>query len=74
MELSKEIKIEAREIVSEYSQIFNELEKLEMMTSSLDLQKDLLLSRLTLLRDRERLLIDNLGEVDKQITLDELLS
>lgn len=74
MELSKEIKIEARGIVSEYSQLFNELEKLEMMASSLDLQKDLLLSRLTLLRDRERLLIDNLGEVDKQITLDELLS
>lgn len=74
MELSKEIKIEARGIVSEYSQLFNELEKLEMMASSLDLQKDLLLNRLTLLRDRERLLIDNLGEVDKQITLDELLS
>lgn len=74
MELSKEIKIEARGIVSEYSQLFNELEKLEMMASSLDLQKDLLLSRLTLLRDRERLLIDNLGEVNKQITLDELLS
>jgi hypothetical protein len=41
---------------------------------NLDLQKDLLLSRLESLRDRERLLIDNIGETDKNITLNELLS
>ena len=74
MEIPFEIKTEAKTIVSEYSQIFNELEKLEMMASSLDLQKDLLLSRLDALRDRERLLIDNIGEVDNKITLDKLLS
>jgi hypothetical protein len=74
MEIPYEIKTEAKTIVSEYSQIFNELEKLEMMASSLDLQKDLLLSRLDALRDRERLLIDNIGEVDNKITLDKLLS
>jgi predicted nucleic acid-binding Zn-ribbon protein len=74
MEISHTIKNEAKTIVSEYSQIFNELEKLEMMASSLDLQKDLLLSRLDSLRDRERMLIDNIGEVDNKITLNELLS
>ena len=74
MEISHTIKNEAKAIVSEYSQIFNELEKLEMMASSLDLQKDLLLSRLDSLRDRERMLIDNIGEVDNKITLNELLS
>lgn len=74
MEIPIEIKTEARGIVSEYSQIFGELERLEMMTSSLELQKDLLLSRLESLRDRERLLIDNIGEVDTKITLNELLS
>jgi len=74
MEIPTEIKIEAKSIVSEYSQIFNELEKLEMLASNLELQKDLLLSRLETLRDREHLLIDNIGEVDKKITLNELLS
>jgi hypothetical protein len=74
MEIPYTIKTEAKTIVSEYSQIFNELEKLEMMASSLDLQKDLLLSRLDALRDRERMLIDNIGEVDNKITLNELLS
>jgi hypothetical protein len=74
MEISLQIKHEAKTIVSEYSQIFDELEKLEMMASNLDLQKDLLLSRLESLRDRERLLIDNIGETDKNITLNELLS
>jgi hypothetical protein len=74
MEIPTEIKIEARSIVSEYSQIFNELEKLEMLASNLELQKDLLLSRLETLRDREHLLIDNIGEVDKTVTLESLLS
>jgi hypothetical protein len=74
MEIPANIKIEAKGIVLEYSQIFGELEKLEMMASNLELQKDLLLSRLESLRDRERLLIDNIGEVDKKITLEELLS
>jgi hypothetical protein len=74
MQIPISIKIEAKEIVSEYSQIFNELEKLEMVASSLELQKDLLLSRLAALRDRERMLIDNIGEVDRKITLEELLS
>ena len=74
MQIPIPIKIEAKEIVSEYSQIFNDLEKLEMVASSLELQKDLLLSRLAALRDRERMLIDNIGEVDKKITLEELLS
>ena len=74
MEIPTEIKIEAKSIVSEYSQIFNELEKLEMLASNLELQKDLLLSRLETLRDREHMLIDNIGEVDKKITLNELLS
>jgi hypothetical protein len=74
MQIPTPIKIEAKEIVSEYSQIFNDLEKLEMVASSLELQKDLLLSRLAALRDRERMLIDNIGEVDKKITLEELLS
>ena len=45
-----------------------------MMASNLELQKDLLLSRLESLRDREHMLIDNIGEVDKKITLNELLS
>jgi hypothetical protein len=74
MQIPISIKIEAKEIVSEYSQIFNDLEKLEMVASSLELQKDLLLSRLAALRDRERMLIDNIGEVDRKITLEELLS
>ena len=74
MEIPPNIKIEAKGIVFEYSQIFEELERLEMMASKLDLQKDLLLSRLESLRDRERMLIDNIGEVDKKITLNELLS
>lgn len=74
MEISNQIKHEAKTIVSEYSQIFDELEKLEMMASSLDLQKDLLLSKLNSLRDRERLLIDNIGDFNKNITLNELLS
>jgi hypothetical protein len=74
MEISNEIKMEAKSIVSEYSQIFNELEKLEMMASNLELQKDLLLSRLDTLRDREHLLIDNIGEIDKTVTLEALLS
>ena len=74
MEIPTEIKIEARSIVSEYSQIFNELEKLEMLASNLELQKDLLLSRLETLRDREHMLIDNIGEVDKTVTLESLLS
>ena len=72
MEIPKEIKIEAKSIVLEYSQIFNELEKLEMMASNLELQKDLLLSRLETLRDREHVLIDNIGEVDKTVTLESL--
>ena len=74
MEIPTEIKIEAKSIVSEYSQIFNELEKLEMLASNLELQKDLLLSRLETLRDREHMLIDNIGEVDKTVTLESLLS
>ena len=74
MQIPIEIKREAKEIVSEYSQIFNELEKLEMMASNLELQKDLLLSRLETLRDREHVLIDNIGEVDEKITLESLLS
>ena len=74
MEITVEIKNEAKNILSEYSQIFGELERLEMMASSLELQKDLLLSRLESLRDRERMLIDNIGEVDNKITLSELLS
>lgn len=74
MQISSEIKIEAKGILSEYSQIFSELEKLEMMASSLELQKDLLLSRLDSLRDRERVLIDNIGEVDNKITISDLLS
>ena len=74
MEIPTEIKIEAKSIVSEYSQIFNEIEKLEMLASNLELQKDLLLSRLETLRDREHLLIDNIGEVDKTVTLESLLS
>lgn len=74
MQISSEIKIEAKGILSEYSQIFSELEKLEMMASSLELQKDLLLSRLDSLRDRERVLIDNIGEVDDKITISDLLS
>lgn len=74
MNIPTQIKIEAKEIVSEYTQIFDELEKLEMLASSLELQKDILISRLETLRDRERLLIDNIGEVDKNITLDKLLS
>jgi predicted nuclease with TOPRIM domain len=74
MEIPVEIKNEAKNILSEYSQIFGELERLEMMASSLELQKDLLLSRLESLRDRERMLIDNIGEVDNKITLSELLS
>ena len=68
------IKTEAKLIVSEYSQIFEELEKLEMLASSLELQKDRLLSRLETLRDREHVLIDNIGEVDAKITLESLLS
>jgi predicted nuclease with TOPRIM domain len=74
MEIPVEIKNEAKNILSEYSQIFGELERLEMMASSLELQKDLLLSRLESLRDREHMLIDNIGEVDNKITLSELLS
>jgi hypothetical protein len=74
MEVPNNIKIEARHIVSEYSQIFEELEKLEMLASSLELQKDLLLSRLETLREREHVLIDNIGEVDAKITLEALLS
>jgi predicted nuclease with TOPRIM domain len=74
MEIPVKIKNEAKNILSEYSQIFGELERLEMMASSLELQKDLLLSRLESLRDRERMLIDNIGEVDNKITLSELLS
>ena len=74
MEISNNIKTEAKSIVSEYSQIFNELEKLEMLASSLELQKDLLLSRLETLREREHVLIDNIGEVDAKITLESLLS
>lgn len=74
MEISSTIKIEAKGILSEYSQIFDELAKLEMLASSLELQKDLLLSRLETLRDRERLLIDNIGEIDNTITLNDLLS
>jgi hypothetical protein len=74
MEVPNNIKIEARLIVSEYSQIFEELEKLEMLASSLELQKDLLLSRLETLREREHVLIDNIGEVDEKITLESLLS
>ena len=74
MEIPVEIKNEAKNILSEYSQIFGELERLEMMASSLELQKDLLLSRLESLRDSERMLIDNIGEVDNKITLSELLS
>jgi hypothetical protein len=74
MEVPNNIKIEARLIVSEYSQIFEELEKLEMLASSLELQKDLLLSRLETVREREHVLIDNIGEVDEKITLESLLS
>jgi hypothetical protein len=74
MEVPANIKIEARSIVSEYSKIFEELERLEMMASSLELQKDILLSRLETLREREHMLIDNIGEVDSKITLEALLS
>ena len=74
MEIPSTIKLEAKGIISEYSQIFEELEKLEMLASSLELQKDILLSRLESLRDRERLLIDNIGEVDNKITINYLLS
>ena len=74
MEIPSQIKLEAKGILSEYSQIFGELERLEMMASSLELQKDILLSRLESLRDRERVLIDNIGEVDNKITLSDLLS
>jgi hypothetical protein len=74
MEISNNIKTEAKSIVSEYSQIFNELEKLEMLASSLELQKDLLLSRLETLREREHVLIDNIGETNEKITLEALLS
>ena len=74
MKIPTNIKIEAKGIVLEYSQIFEELERLEMMASNLELQKDLLLSRLESLRDREHMLIDNIGEVDKKITLNEILS
>jgi len=45
-----------------------------MLASSLELQKDLLLSRLETLREREHVLIDNIGEVDEKITLESLLS
>ena len=45
-----------------------------MLASSLELQKDLLLSRLETLREREHVLIDNIGEVDVKITLESLLS
>ena len=74
MEISNNIKNEAKSIVSEYSQIFNELEKLEMLASNLELQKDLLLSRLETLREREHVLIDNIGEANEKITLEALLS
>jgi hypothetical protein len=74
MEIPSTIKLEAKGIISEYSQIFEELEKLEMLASSLELQKDILLSRLESLRDSERLLIDNIGEVDNKITINDLLS
>lgn len=74
MEIPINIKNEAKNIVVEYSQIFEELEKLEMLASSLELQKDLLLSRLETLREREHVLIDNIGEVDTKITLESLLS
>lgn len=74
MEIPTSIKMEAKSIVSEYSKIFEELERLEMMASSLDLQKDILLSRLETLREREHMLIDNIGEVDSKITLENLLS
>jgi len=74
MKIPVQIKNEAQEIVLEYTEIFNELEKLEMLASSLELQKDILLSRLETLRDRERMLIDNIGEVNKKITIQELLT
>jgi len=45
-----------------------------MMASSLELQKDVLLSRLSALREREHVLIDNIGEVDTKITLESLLA
>jgi len=74
MEIPSTIKLEAKSIISEYSQIFDELERLEMMASSLELQKDVLLSRLSALREREHVLIDNIGEVDTKITLESLLA
>lgn len=74
MEIPINIKHEAKSIVSEYSTIFEELERLEMMASNLELQKDILLSRLETLREREHVLIDNIGEVDEKITLESLLS
>lgn len=74
MKIPIQIKNEAQGIVLEYTEIFNELEKLEMLASSLELQKDILLSRLETLRDRERMLIDNIGEVNKKITIQELLT
>jgi len=67
------IKNEAKSLVSEYSSLFVQLEELEIKTKELNLEKDRLLSKLDELREREKSLIDNIGD-NKNVTLIELLS
>jgi predicted nuclease with TOPRIM domain len=68
------IKNEAKSIVSEYAEVFSELERLELMANQLNLEKDKLLTRLEDLRDRELRLIDNIGTDSNNITIEELLA
>ena len=68
------IKNEAKALVSEYSELFSALEKLELLTDQLNTEKDMLLTKLEDLRDRERRLIDNIGAENRNITIEEILS
>jgi hypothetical protein len=68
------LKNEARSLVLEYAKIFSDLERLEELAANLQSEKDELMARLTELRDRERLLIDNIGAADSNVTLEQILS
>ena len=73
MKIEQSLKNAAKEIVSNYSILFTELEKLELMASHLQTQKDLLLNKLEEVRAQEKILIDKIGETGKKINLEEIL-
>jgi hypothetical protein len=47
---------------------------IDLLTDQLNTEKDMLLTKLEDLRDRERRLIDNIGAENRNITIEEILS